>query len=124
MGYHMVTLVQWRPWSVITHQHSTAARRPQALVALYESEAKPQKAVDFLKTQLGAPTPEDMAAMQAEKEDLSKQLEEAQARRSLCAWRTRVAQQCCASLASVYTAHAAKQPRCRPLSPMHRAGDR
>jgi len=52
----------------------------KALVALYESEAKPQKAVDFLKTQLGAPTPEDMAAMQAEKEDLSKQLEEAQKR--------------------------------------------
>jgi len=52
----------------------------QALVALYENESKPQKAVDFLKTQLGAPTPEDMAAVAAEKDELARQLEEAQKR--------------------------------------------
>ena len=51
---------------------------PQALVALYENEGKPGKAVDFIKSQLGAPTPEDMAALQAEKEGVQKQLEEAQ----------------------------------------------
>lgn len=50
----------------------------QALVALYENDAKPQKAVDFLKAQLGAPTPEDMAALQAEKDEVTKQLEESQ----------------------------------------------
>ena len=52
----------------------------KALVALYENECKPSKAIDFIKSQLGAPTPEDMAAVQAEKAGVEKELEEAKAK--------------------------------------------
>lgn len=50
----------------------------KVLVALYEEPDKPSQAIDFLKTQLGSPTPAEHEAVVAEKEALQAQVAELQ----------------------------------------------
>ncbi|GMH36023.1 hypothetical protein BSKO_03891 [Bryopsis sp. KO-2023] len=47
----------------------------KVLVALYEEEEKPKIASDFIKSNLGAPTPADYDKVVAEKDALQKELE-------------------------------------------------
>lgn len=47
----------------------------RVLVSLYEEPERPKEATDFIKSSLGAPTPEEFTKLQAENEKLQKDLE-------------------------------------------------
>lgn len=46
------------------------------LVALYEEPEKPANAIDFIKSQLGAPSGTDVEAMKAENESLKSKIDD------------------------------------------------
>jgi len=48
----------------------------KVLVALYEEPEKPANAIDFIKSQLGAPSGTDVEAMKAENESLKSKIED------------------------------------------------
>eukprot|EP00232_Nephroselmis_pyriformis_P003700 CAMPEP_0182912754 /NCGR_PEP_ID=MMETSP0034_2-20130328/37684_1 /TAXON_ID=156128 /ORGANISM="Nephroselmis pyriformis, Strain CCMP717" /LENGTH=101 /DNA_ID=CAMNT_0025049445 /DNA_START=27 /DNA_END=332 /DNA_ORIENTATION=+ len=52
----------------------------KVLVALYEEPDRPGQAIDFLKMNLGAPTPEDMARVEEEKKLLEDKVAELEGR--------------------------------------------
>ena len=47
----------------------------KVLVTLYEEPEKPDNAIDFLKSNLGAPTPLDLQRVESEKEELQVQVD-------------------------------------------------
>ena len=48
----------------------------KVLVALYEEPEKPEQAIEFIKTQLGFPTPADYEELKGKYEELEKEKEE------------------------------------------------
>ena len=49
----------------------------RVLVALYEEPDRPKEATDFIKSSMGAPTPEEFSKLEAENEKLQRDLEAA-----------------------------------------------
>ncbi|KAK9820489.1 hypothetical protein WJX72_010833 [[Myrmecia] bisecta] len=49
----------------------------KVLVGLYEEPDKPKDATEYIKAQLGAPTAQDFAVLQAEKDALQRELDDA-----------------------------------------------
>uniref|UniRef100_A0A7S3C2L0 Associate of Myc 1 n=1 Tax=Prasinoderma singulare TaxID=676789 RepID=A0A7S3C2L0_9VIRI len=52
----------------------------KVLVSLYEEPDKPSEAINFVKSHLGAPTPEEFEALKAEKAAVEEELAAAQAK--------------------------------------------
>uniref|UniRef100_A0A7S0WTD6 c-Myc-binding protein n=1 Tax=Chlamydomonas leiostraca TaxID=1034604 RepID=A0A7S0WTD6_9CHLO len=52
----------------------------KVLVSLYEEPEKPKQALDYIKTALGAPTPQEFEAVVAERDGLKKQVADLQQR--------------------------------------------